>query len=78
MDILYLLLPLALILGVIGLGMMIWALKNNQFEDMEGAAQRILYDDDQGMIPTAPPAPTPAPNHASEPASEPECSPPRG
>ncbi|MBF0177057.1 MAG: cbb3-type cytochrome oxidase assembly protein CcoS [Magnetococcales bacterium] len=58
MDILFLLLPLALLLGVVGLAMMIWALRNGQFEDLEGAAQRILYDDDQELIPTHP-----APDH---------------
>ncbi|MBF0152744.1 MAG: cbb3-type cytochrome oxidase assembly protein CcoS [Magnetococcales bacterium] len=55
MDILFLLLPLALLLGVVGLIMMIWALRNDQFDDMEGASRRILYDDDQEMVPTPPP-----------------------
>ncbi|MBF0589983.1 MAG: cbb3-type cytochrome oxidase assembly protein CcoS [Magnetococcales bacterium] len=31
--------------------MMAWSLKSGQFEDMEGPAHRILYDDDQEMIP---------------------------
>lgn len=51
MNAVYLLLPLALFLGLIGLGCMIWAVKNNQFEDLEGPAQRILYEDDQEMLP---------------------------
>ncbi|MDA8093347.1 MAG: cbb3-type cytochrome oxidase assembly protein CcoS [Betaproteobacteria bacterium] len=29
----------------------LWAIKNGQFEDMEGPAQRILMDDDDPMIP---------------------------
>ncbi len=45
MDILLILIPLALTMGAIGLGAFIWALKSKQFEDLEGAAERILYDD---------------------------------
>lgn len=51
MNAVYLLLPLALFLGLIGLGCMVWAVKNGQFEDMEGPAQRILFDDDQDLMP---------------------------
>jgi cbb3-type cytochrome oxidase maturation protein len=51
MDAIYILLPVALFLGLIGLGLMIWAVKSGQFEDMEGPRQRILFDDDQDMIP---------------------------
>jgi cbb3-type cytochrome oxidase maturation protein len=39
------LIPLALILGGVGLGAFMWSLKNGQYEDLEGAAQRILFDD---------------------------------
>ncbi len=46
MNILLLLLPLALILGLIGLAAFIWTLKTQQYEDLEGASQRILLDDD--------------------------------
>ena len=41
-----LLLPLALLMGLSGLGAFFWALKRGQFDDMEGAANRILIDDD--------------------------------
>ncbi len=51
MDTIFLLLPVALLLGLIGLGLMIWALRNDQFEDLEGPAHRILYDDDTDLIP---------------------------
>jgi cbb3-type cytochrome oxidase maturation protein len=40
------LIPAALVLGLIGLGAFLWALKSGQFEDMDGAANRILFDDD--------------------------------
>ena len=47
MDILSFLIPIALILGLIGLGGFIWALKSGQYEDLDGAANRILIDDDE-------------------------------
>jgi cbb3-type cytochrome oxidase maturation protein len=40
------LLPIALIMGLAGLGAFFWALKRGQFEDLEGAANRILIDDE--------------------------------
>ena len=47
MDILLLLIPLALLLGLIGLGAFFWTLKNNQYDDLEGSAHRILLDDEE-------------------------------
>jgi len=46
MDIIYLLLPIALIIVLIIIGVFFWAVKSDQFEDMEGPAYRILMDDD--------------------------------
>lgn len=40
------LIPVALFLGLLGLGAFLWALRSGQFEDLDGAAERILYDDD--------------------------------
>ncbi len=54
MNILLLLIPAALILGVFGLAAFLWALRSGQFDDLDGAANRILYDD-EGR-PPAPPA----------------------
>lgn len=48
MSILLYLIPIALLLGLIGLGAFIWSLKSGQYDDLEGAAQRILLDDDNG------------------------------
>ena len=39
------LIPAALFLGLIGLIAFLWALKNGQFEDLDGAAHRMLDDD---------------------------------
>jgi cbb3-type cytochrome oxidase maturation protein len=44
---LLLLIPVALFLGLLGLGAFLWALKSGQFEDLDGAAQRILNDDEE-------------------------------
>jgi cbb3-type cytochrome oxidase maturation protein len=44
-DFLYLI-PLALALGVAGLGAFLWSLRSGQYEDLDGAAERILFDDD--------------------------------
>jgi cbb3-type cytochrome oxidase maturation protein len=41
------LIPIALFLGGLGLVAFIWALRSNQFEDLDGAAERILDDDDE-------------------------------
>ncbi len=46
MDILLFLIPLAITLGLVGLWAFIWALKSGQFDDLEGEANRILFDDD--------------------------------
>lgn len=48
MDIIYLLLPVALIIVIIIIAVFFWAVKSDQFEDMEGPAYRILMDDDEG------------------------------
>lgn len=40
------LLPIALGLGLLGLGAFFWALKRGQFEDLDGAAARILIDEE--------------------------------
>ena len=41
------LIPVALGLGLLGLVTFFWALKRGQFEDLDGAAARILIDDEE-------------------------------
>ena len=41
------LIPIALFLGLVGLGAFLWALRSGQFDDLDGAAERILFDDDE-------------------------------
>lgn len=45
-GILYLI-PIALLLGLIGLGAFLWSLRSGQYDDLDGAAERILFDDDE-------------------------------
>jgi len=40
------LIPVALLLGALGLFAFIWALRSGQFDDLDGAAMRILNDDE--------------------------------
>ena len=46
MDVLIFLIPVALVLGLLGLVGFLWSLKTGQYEDLEGAKYRILQDDD--------------------------------
>jgi len=48
MDVIVYLLPVALGLGLLGLGAFFWCLKSGQFDDLEGASHRILLDDEEG------------------------------
>ena len=43
------LIPIALFLGLVGLGAFLWAIKSGQFDDPEGDAARILIDDDRPL-----------------------------
>lgn len=47
MDSLLVLVPAALALGLLGLAAFMWALNHGQFDDPEGAANRILFDDEE-------------------------------
>ena len=46
MTILVYLLPAALFLGLLGLAAFLWSMKSGQYEDLDGAAERNLFDDD--------------------------------
>jgi cbb3-type cytochrome oxidase maturation protein len=50
MTILYLLIPLSLILLSLAVWAFFWAVKNDQFEDLEGPAHRILFDEDENDL----------------------------
>jgi len=46
LDILYLLIPLAMVLLVVMAAFFFWSVKSGQMDDLEGPAYRILMDDD--------------------------------
>lgn len=46
MEIIYLLIPITLILAAIIIWVFMWAVKSDQFEDLEGPAHRIIMEDD--------------------------------
>lgn len=47
MEVIYGLLPGMLLLGIVGVAVFFWAVRNGQYDDMEGAAHRVLMDDDE-------------------------------
>jgi cbb3-type cytochrome oxidase maturation protein len=50
MSVLLYMIPLALLLGGVGLTAFIWSLKSGQYDDLDGAGQRILIADDDKPI----------------------------
>lgn len=50
MTILYLLIPLSLLLLGLAVWAFFWAVKNDQFDDLEGPAYRILFDEDENDL----------------------------
>jgi cbb3-type cytochrome oxidase maturation protein len=67
MEIVGYLIPIALFLGLLGLGAFLWSLKSGQFDDLDGAAERILLDDDEQPPENARDNPADnAPAHAEE------------
>jgi cbb3-type cytochrome oxidase maturation protein len=57
MSSLLLLIPIALALGLGGLVAFLWALRSGQFDDLDGAAGRILFDEPPPSNPPSPPSP---------------------
>lgn len=51
MDIVILLIPIAIILAGLAIWAFFWSVNNGQFDDLESPAHRILYDDDEDLIP---------------------------
>jgi cbb3-type cytochrome oxidase maturation protein len=46
MNYLVILVPVAILLGLVGLAAFFWSLCSGQYEDLDGAAERILLDDE--------------------------------
>lgn len=71
MQIVMILVPLVLIVVALGIVLFSWAVKNGQYDDLEGPAHRILYDDDKDMIPDEARTDLPT-NSSDEQSSNPE------
>ena len=48
MTILLILIPAMLLLGGLALAGFMWSVRTGQYDDLEGAAQRILFDEEDG------------------------------
>jgi cbb3-type cytochrome oxidase maturation protein len=46
MSYLAVLVPVAVLMGLAGLAAFMWTLRSGQYDDLDGAAQRVLLDDD--------------------------------
>jgi cbb3-type cytochrome oxidase maturation protein len=46
----FFLIPIAIGLGLAGLASFMWTLKNGQYDDLEGAAERILFEGNEGPL----------------------------
>lgn len=55
MAVILVLLAISLAMGGAGLATFLWCLRKGQYEDMEGAANRILFDDEPMRADPAPP-----------------------
>lgn len=51
MEVIYGLIPAMIILGLVMVGVLVWAVKSGQYDDLEGDANRILMDDDDPLLP---------------------------
>jgi len=51
MEVIYGLIPAMIILGLVMVGILVWAVKSGQYDDLEGDANRILMDDDDPLLP---------------------------
>ncbi|MCR9269109.1 MAG: cbb3-type cytochrome oxidase assembly protein CcoS [Henriciella sp.] len=49
MNIIVYLIPVALGLGLLGLLAFLWSVNSDQYEDLDGAAHRILNDEDKPL-----------------------------
>ena len=56
MEVMIILVPLALALGLAALVGFLWSLKSGQYDDLDGAAWRAIADDDQQPAPAQPDA----------------------
>ena len=59
MEVIFVLLPLALLIAAIAVAFFIWAARTSQFDDLDTPSMRVLFDDEE-------PVRQPAPRSVSE------------
>ena len=52
MEVIYSLIPGMLVMGLGMVGVLIWAIKRGQYDDLEGDGNRLLMDDDDPLLPS--------------------------
>ncbi len=50
MNSLVFLVPIALVLGAVALASFFWSMKSGQYEDLDGAGERVLSDEDKPIV----------------------------
>jgi cbb3-type cytochrome oxidase maturation protein len=50
----FFLVPIAIGMALVGLASFMWTLRSGQYDDLEGAAQRILFEGNEGPLPDRP------------------------
>jgi len=53
MSIIYILIPVAVLLTSLGIYLFFWAVKSEQFDDLEKQGMSILFDDDKQSVPAS-------------------------
>ncbi len=51
MEVIYSLIPGMIFFGLVFIGVLFWAIRRGQYDDMEGDSNRILMDDDDPLMP---------------------------
>jgi len=51
MEVIYSLIPGMIFLGLVFVGVLVWAVKRGQYDDLDGDGQRILLDEDEEKLP---------------------------
>ncbi|MFC3852495.1 cbb3-type cytochrome oxidase assembly protein CcoS [Salinispirillum marinum] len=51
MSILLLLIPISLLLLTVAISFLVWGIKSGQYDDLDSPAHRILFDEDESLIP---------------------------
>ncbi len=51
MESLYILIPIAIVIVAVAVAIFLWAVKSDQFEDLERQGHNILFDEDDHLTP---------------------------